>query len=170
MTFYDKSFLKQVSWLRMVRPLCDGRSFASPLFRRLAGGGPSFRGFPIWWAMQFAISLARCLTLYDSAPRYTESPRFECGRPHDTLSCLFFTALWLGQCKSTVTQIQQPESIHMACYRILPIDSITCSQVAPMSLEWPMVEPGGFDQSSLSRSRENANDEHLENAHPVLPH
>ena len=47
---------------RMVRPMCDGRSFASSPSRRLASRGPSFRGFPFWWAMQFAISLVRCLT------------------------------------------------------------------------------------------------------------
>ena len=37
-------------------------SFASPLFRRLAGRGSSFRGLPSWWAVRFALSLACCLT------------------------------------------------------------------------------------------------------------
>ena len=35
-------------------------------FRRLASRGPFFRGFPVWWTMQFAIYLGRCLTLQDS--------------------------------------------------------------------------------------------------------
>ena len=39
------------------------------LFRRLAGRGTSFRGFTFWWVIQFALTLARCLTLQDSAPR-----------------------------------------------------------------------------------------------------
>ena len=92
----DMSFAKPTSWFRMVRPLCDCHSFASSPFRHLASRGSPFRGFPSWWAMQFAISLARCLTLQDSAPRYREGSQYEFGRPHDTLSCLFYTALWLG--------------------------------------------------------------------------
>ena len=50
----------------------DGRPFASPLFRRLAGRGPFFRGFPFRWALQLTVSLARCLTY--------------------TMSCLFFAS------------------------------------------------------------------------------
>ena len=38
------------------------RPFASPLFRGLAGGGSFFRSFPFRWALQLALSLARCLT------------------------------------------------------------------------------------------------------------
>ena len=34
-----------------------------------------------------------------------------------------------------------------------------------MSLEWPVAPTGGLDQSSLSLSQEDTNDEHLENAH-----
>ena len=149
--------------------MCDGRPFASSPFRRLASRGPSFRGFLVWRAMQFEIYLARYLTLYDSALLHREGSWFECGQPHDTLSCLFYAALWLGQCKSTVTLEKQPESIGMACCRTLPINSMTCSHVGPMSLEWPAVPPGGFHQSSLSPLREEANDEQLENPHPALP-
>ena len=74
----NNSSLKPAIWPRIARPMCDGRPFASPLSRRLAGRGPSSRGFPFGWALQFAVSLARCLTLQDAAPR-----------PHDTLSCPF---------------------------------------------------------------------------------
>ena len=66
--------------------------FASPLFRRLASRGPFFRGFPFRWAFQLAFSLARCLTLQDAAPCSRKDSLYECGRPHDTVSCLFFTA------------------------------------------------------------------------------
>ena len=31
--------------------MCDGRPFATPLFRRLAGRGALFRGFPVRWAL-----------------------------------------------------------------------------------------------------------------------
>ena len=68
MVFCDKSFCKPVLRLRMARPMCDGRSFASSPFCRLASRGPSLRGFPVWLTMQLATYLARCLTLQDSVP------------------------------------------------------------------------------------------------------
>ena len=63
MMCYDKLFVKPAARLRIVRPLLDGRPFASSPFRSLASRGPSFRGFLVWWPIQFAIYLARCLTL-----------------------------------------------------------------------------------------------------------
>ena len=169
MMFCDKSFVKPASWLRTVRPMRDGRFFATSPFRRLASRG-SF----------FAISLpnglckSRSLWLdawlpHDSAPRCGEDSQHECSRPHDTFSCFFYTALWLGQCKSTATQMQQLEDIDMAWCRIVPMICFTCSQVGPMSFEWPAAPPGGFDQSTLSPSREDLNDGHVENADLALP-
>ena len=38
----DKSYVKQALWLRIARPMCDGRPFASSPFRRLASRGPFF--------------------------------------------------------------------------------------------------------------------------------
>ena len=38
----DKSYVKQALWLRIARPMCDGRRFASSPFRRLASRGPLF--------------------------------------------------------------------------------------------------------------------------------
>ena len=49
------------------------------------------------------------------------------------------------------------------------INSITCSQVGPMSLEWPMAPFGGVDHSGLSSSREDPNDGHMEDALPAPP-
>ena len=51
----NRSSLNPVIWPRIARPMCDGRPFASSLFRRLAGRGPFFRRFPF---LQFALSLA----------------------------------------------------------------------------------------------------------------
>ena len=48
------------------RPMCDGRPFASPLFRRLAGRGALSRGFPFQWVLHFALSMTRCLTVHDA--------------------------------------------------------------------------------------------------------
>ena len=130
----NKSSLKPAIWPRIARPMCDGRPFASSPFRHLGCRDSSFRGFPFRWASQFAFSLARCLTLQDAAPCYREDSLYECGRPHDTLSCLFFTALWLGQGQSILTQVQQTNDIDMTCYKTLPTKSATCLQVGPMSL------------------------------------
>ena len=47
----NRSSLKPASWLRTVRPMCDGPPAFSPL------------GFPFRWALQFTVSLARCLIL-----------------------------------------------------------------------------------------------------------
>ena len=129
----DRSFVKPTIWLRTARPLCDGRPFASSPFRRLASRGRPFRGFSAWWSMQIAIHLARCLTYHDSVPRDREGSQNQCSHPHDNLSCYFYTSLWSCQCQSTLTQTQRSDEIDMACYRILPVDSITCSQVGPMS-------------------------------------
>ena len=101
-------------------------------------------------------SLARCLTLQDSAPRFREDSQHEYGRPHDTLSCLFFTALLLGQGQSILPQLQKPNETDLTFYKILPTKSVTCLQVGPMSLEWAVAPSGGSDQSSLSPSQEDA--------------
>ena len=151
------------SSLKTARPMCDGRPFASPPFRCLAGRGPFFRGFPFRWALQFAFSLARCLTLQDATPCSREDLLYECGRPCDTPSCLFSTALWLRQSQSILTQgVQQTKDIDLTCYKTLPTKSVTCLQVGPMSLEWPVAPPAGSDQSSLSSSHEDLHDEHPE--------
>ena len=160
----DKSFCKLVIRLRIARPMCYGRPFASPLFRRLAGRGSSFRGFPFWWAMRFALSPARRLTLHDSVPRNREGSQYQCSRTHDTLYCLFCTALWLGQGQSVLKQIQQTNDIDMTCCKILPTKSVTCLQVGPVA---PL---GRADHSSLSPSREDPNDGHLEEDRLAPPH
>ena len=112
----------------------------------------------------------RCLTLQDAAPCHGKDSLYEYGRPHDTLSCLFFTALWLRQSQSILTQVQQTNDIDLTCYKTLPTKSVTCLQVGPLSLEWPVAPPAGSDQSSLSPSHEDPNDEHPDDALPAPPH
>ena len=160
----NRSSLKPAIWLRIARPMCDGRLFRLTASSPLGGSrGPFCRGFPFRWAPQFALSLARCLTLQDAALCYRKDSLCECGRPHDTLSCLSFTALWLRQGRSVLTQVQQTNDIDLTCYKTMPTKSVTCLQVGPMSLVW-------LDQSSLSPSHEDANDEHPEDALPAPPH
>ena len=67
-------------------------------------------------------------------------------------------------------QVQQTDDIDVTCYKTLPTKSVTCSQVGPMSLEWPVALPAGPDQSCLPSSHEDPNDEHPEGALPSLPH
>ena len=122
--------------------MCDGRPFASPLFRRLAGRGPFFCGFPFRWALQFDISLTRCLTVYDAVSCSMEDHLYECRRPYDTKSCLFSAALWLQRSQTLLVQeIQPAKDIDLTCYKTLPTKSITCLPTEVTFLEWPVALP-----------------------------
>ena len=74
---------------------CDGRSFASPLLRRLPGRGAFFFGFLIRWVLHLAFSLIRGVAIHESSSCSREDALGDCGRPCDHFSCLLFTALWL---------------------------------------------------------------------------
>ena len=152
------------SSLKLARPLCDGRPFASPLFRRLAGRGSFFRGFPFRWALQFVFSLVRCVTLQDAAPRQREDSLFECGRPHDTLSCLFFTALWLRQSQSISTM-----SILLATRRCRPSLSRAYKWgPCPLSGQWLYLQD--LINPALHLPMKVHFDEHPGDARPAPPH
>ena len=56
-------------------------------------------------------------------------------------------------------EIQLAEDIDLTCYKTLPTKSVTCLQVEPMSLEWPVALPVESEQSSLSPAHEDPNDE-----------
>ena len=68
------------------------------------------------------------------------------------------------------TQAQHSSEMDMACCRISPFGSLTCSEVGPMSLRWPLASSGGLVQSGHSLSQENTDGEHPENAQFALPH
>ena len=136
--------------LKPTRSMCDGRPLASTLFRRLAGRGALFCGFPFLWVLHFVLSLTRCVALHDSASCSRKTHRDECGRPCDTLSCLLFSALWL-RCNQSIL-VQETQSVKdtdMICSKMLPIKAATCLQGGPMSLDWP-IDP--FARSDFSRS------------------
>ena len=135
--------------------MCDGRPFASPLFRRLPGRGASFCGFPFHWVLHFATSFTRCLTVYDAASRSMEDFLYECVRSCDTMSCLFFTALWLQRSQSILVQeTPSAKDIDLTCYKMFPIKATTCLQVGPMYLDWPVGPFARFDHSRPSPSPE----------------
>ena len=114
------------SSLKPARPMCDGRSFASPLFfNRLAGQGPFFCGFPLRWVLCIALYAALC-----SGER--SSVRMRSPMRHFVQSIL--------------TQVQQTKDIDLTCYKTLQTKSVTCLQVRPMSIEWPVAL---FEESDL---------------------
>ena len=86
----------------------------------------------------------------------------QCSRPYDTLSCYFHTALWLGKCQSVLMQAQHSSESDIACYRIFHVGSLTCSEVGPVSLEWPLASTrrarpfSSFDAAGRGESSENA--------------
>ena len=64
---------------------------------------------------------------------------------------LLFSALWLrcNQSKSFLVQeTQSAKDLDLTCFKTFPITAVTCLQVGPMSLDWP-VDP--FARSDFSR-------------------
>ena len=123
----------------------------SPAFSPPGGSRRLFPRFP------FAMGSTFC-ALFDSLPDRNILPPggssiHECGRPYDTMSCLFFTALWLQQSQSILMQeIQPAKDIDLTCFKTFPIKATTCLQVRPMSLDWPVDPIARFDQSRPSSS------------------
>ena len=67
----DKSYVKQALWLRIARPMCDGRPFTSSPFRRLASGGSFFCGVTLWCFFFFSnCDLGKCSCLVRSSIRH----------------------------------------------------------------------------------------------------
>ena len=134
-------------------------------FRRLAGWGAFFRGFPFRWVPRFVYYL------FDSQCNRISLPgRFSmwtCG-PCDTLSRFFFSALWLQRSQSLLVQeIQSAKETDLTCFKTFPIKGATCLQVGPMSLDWPVDPYARFDQSRPSLSPEVPNDEQQQGALPA---
>ena len=112
--------------------MCDGRPLASPLFRRLAGRGAFFCGFPFRWVLHFVVYLIRGIALHESPSCSGEDSLDECGRPCDPLSCLFLSALWLRCFFSILVQeTQTATDLDLTCYTTLRFGDATCLQVGP---------------------------------------
>ena len=99
-----------------------------------------------------------------------EDPLYECGRPCDTMSSLFFTALWRQRGQSILGEIQPAKDIDLTCYKTLPTKAITCLPMGPIFFEWPAALPPECEQSCPSSSHEDSNDDPPENTLPALPH
>ena len=116
------------SSLTPARPRCDGRPFASPLFRRLAGRGALFR-FPVSMGFfTFSLWLAEysCMTQHLAIGKI-----LDVNVGADAVHCL--AALWLQRSQSILVQdIQSAKDIDLTCFKTLPIKATTCLQ-GPMA-------------------------------------
>ena len=86
-------------------------------------------GFPFRWALHIVFYLTRSVIVHDAASCSREDSLYECGRPCDALSCLFFSALWLRCNLSVLVQVS------ISCFKTFPITAVTCLQVRPMFLD-----------------------------------
>ena len=86
MVYYDRLFVKPAIWLRIARPMCDGR--------------PSPRRFVAWRveAPLFAVSCVVACPICDlsGSPYKWERAQTQCSRPYDTFVLLFLhrTMAW----------------------------------------------------------------------------
>ena len=137
--------------------MCDGRSLASPSFRRLAGRGVFLGCLPCRWILGLVAFLIRGVALRESSSCSRGDFLGDCGRPCDPLSCLLFTALWLRCCQSKVVQeTPSAKDVDLTCSITFLFNDATCLPVGPMSLDWP-VNPFGRSDSSTSSLRISRN-------------
>ena len=118
--------------------MCDRRSFDPSSFSAAWEVEAHFSTVSLSDGPCNLCSLVRCLTAQDATP-CSEGPLNECGRPHDTLSCLLFTALWLRQSQSILVQeMHRTKDVDLTSYTTFPIKPTI--QVELMSLSGPWLQ------------------------------
>ena len=106
--------------------------------------------------------------MHDATSCSREDSLYQCGRPCDALSCLFFSALWLqGNQSILVLETQSAKHIDLTCFKTFPIKATICLQVGPMSLHWPVDPSARFDDSRSSLFPEVPSDKQQRAALPV---
>ena len=75
-----------------------------------------------------------------------------------------------GTCQSMLTQRERSKEPVPVCHRVSLFSPATCWPVGPMSLEWPLAQPGGPVQHGPALSHEDANSDRLGNARLGPPH
>ena len=92
----------------------------------------------------------------------------ECERPHDTLSCLLFSALWL-RCNYSilVQETQSAKDLDLTCFTTCMFNAVTCLPIGPMSLDWPIDPLARSDLSGSSLPPEVPSGEQELGALPV---
>ena len=154
--------------LKQTMLMCDGRPFASSPFCRLVSRGALFRGFPFRWVLHFVLSLTRSVMVHDATPCTREGSLSECVCTGETLSCLFFTDLWLQSIQSILVQeTQSAKDIDLTCFKTFPIKAATCLRIGPMTLDWPVDPFTRFDHFRSSLSPEVPSDDHQRDALPA---
>ena len=108
--------------------------------------------------------------LHAHVPFYCELNQTQCSRPYGTATYYLQTAFWLGTCQLILTQTERSNEPDLVCHRVSPLSSTTCLPVGPMSLEWPLAQPGGPFQPDHSPLHEDANSDCPGNAHLGPPH
>ena len=99
---------------------CDGRPFASPLFRRVAGRGVFFRGFPFRWGLQIALSVVQCITMRMIRACCEDELLDVYARPGSEAADLFFTAVWLqGGWSILIQDVQPSRALDVTCHNAL---------------------------------------------------
>ena len=112
--------------------MCDGRSLASPFFRRLAGRGAFFCGFQFRWILDFVFHLISGVAFHESSSCSKRNSLGDCARPCDPPSCLLFAALWLRCNQSLLVQeTQSAKDLDLTCFTTFPLSDATCLQVGP---------------------------------------
>ena len=74
-----------------------------------------------------------------------------------TTTCYILTAIWLAKFQCILTQVQRSSEPDMVFHRVSPFSPTNCLPAGPMSLEWPLAQPGGLVQPGHSLSQEDAN-------------
>ena len=145
----------------------------SPLrfFRRMAGRGAFFRGFPFQWGLHICLSLFHSVSFRAVKACSEEDLLNECIRPCDNAADLFFTAIWLQRRRSLLIQdIQPARNLDMTCHDSLTGEIATCSQMEHLFLEWPVDLIEGSSPSGPCSSQGCLNNMHRPGPRPVAPH
>ena len=160
------------TFLKPTWPMCDGRSFASPLFRSLAGRDGFLRRLLFRWVVHFALTLTRSLTMHDATFCPWRILSMNVGAHMIPCRASFCTALWLHRNQSFMLVQEAPpaKDVDLTCNKTLPTNAITCQQMGPISSEWPVAFIAKSDQQSPLSSHDNFNDELQQSALPTTSH
>ena len=85
--------------------------------------------------------------------RYCEVTQTQCSRPHGTATCVLQTAIWLGTCQSTLTQVERSSEPVLVCHRVSRDTCVHIPAGGPRCVSWNTRGLLG-SAASAQRSRE----------------
>ena len=156
------------SSLKPAQPMCNVRPFRLTAFPPPGG---SRHGFPFRWVLHFVLSLTRSVIVHDAASCTREDSPYECGRPCDTMSCLFFTALCFSRANLYwCRRFSQPKmSAWFAARRCRPKPSHVY-RWSLYSLSGRLLYLQNVNSLAVPLLQKDSNDDHLESTLPTPPH